>query len=335
MQVVIAGAGALGSILGGYFAEAGADVTLLARPAHAEAIRREGLRVEGAYGQHRIRNLRVVTETGSIEAADLLILAVKSYDSAAMLAALTHLTGRVGMALSVQNGGGKDEALIAAFGAKAVVGATTLVGGAMPEPGRVVHTNNGGTWIGELDGQSSSRIQAVADLFGQAKLPIDVRPDIQSVIWCKLNQMVPAAALSCLTRLFMHEVYLDPDLAELFVHLSREVARVAERRNIPLTDLPGFAVKSVCTLPLAEAIESVRARGRGMLAKGMTGVRISTLQDLERGKRTEIEDTIGYVVRAAGECGVSMPTVELCYQVLRGVAATHESRAASGEPRGG
>jgi 2-dehydropantoate 2-reductase len=325
MRVVIAGAGALGSLLGGYFAEAGAEVTLLARPAHAEAIERQGLRIEGVRGERVVRNLRAVSDPGAIEGADLLIQAVKSYDAAAMLASLGHLRGRVGLAVSVQNGGGKDEELAAAFGAEVVAGAATMVGGAMPEPGRALHTGEGATWIGELDGRPSERLEAVAALYREAGLRIEVRPDIRAVIWCKLHQFVPAAALACLTRLRLHEIYLDPELARLFVEMSREVARIAAHRAIALVDLPGFAVQSVCRLPFAEAVESVHERGRVMRAKGMTGVRISTLQDLERGRRTELEETIGYVVRLAEGCGVSMPKLDVCYRILRGLATSRES----------
>ncbi len=332
MRTLIVGAGALGSILGGYFAEAGADVTLVGRKAHVEAIRAHGLVIEGLRGRRLVRGLRALEEPGEIEGADLLILAVKSFDTAETLASLRHLRGRVGAALSVQNGGGKDEALAETLGADAVVGATTIVGGSMPEPGRVVHTNDGMTWIGELDGRPSARVEAIARLYRDAGLPVAVVPDIRCAIWCKLNQMVPAATLSCLTRLCLHEIYLDPTLAALFVELSHEVAQVADRLGIPLGDFQGFPVQTLCSLPFAEAVESVRGRGRTMRERGLTQIKISTLQDLERGRRTEAEQTIGYVVDLARAHNLSAPRLLLFYRILRGVEAAHEGRRAG---RGG
>jgi 2-dehydropantoate 2-reductase len=327
MDTVIVGAGALGSILGGYIAEAGEHVTLVGRRPHVEAIRREGLVIEGMRGSHVVRTLHVVTDPTEVSSADVLILAVKSYDTAETLASLAHLAGKAGTVLSVQNGGGKDEALAKVFGQDAVVGATTMVGGSMPEPGRVIHTNQGGTWVGELDGRRTARLEAVADLFRKAGLPIEVRDDIRSAIWCKLNQMVPAAALSCVTRLHIHEMYQDRSLAALFVELSHEVAAVAERLKIPLVDCQGFPVKTLCSQPFAAAVESVMVRGRIMQERGMTQVKISTLQDLERGKRTETEYVIGYVIGLAAVHGVAVPRLETLYRVIQGVEAAQRAAA--------
>jgi len=325
VRTVIAGAGALGSVIGGYFAQAGEDVTLIARKAHVEAIRARGLEIGGIRGSHRIRDIRAVVDPREVGSADLLILCVKSQDTRESLASLAHLRGRIGAALSLQNGGRKDEELAGAFGPEVVVGAVTLVGASMPEPGRVLHTGNGGTWIGELDGRRSARVEAIAELYRKADLPIEVRPDIRSATWCKLNQMVPAAALSCVTRLYLHQIYLNRGLATLFVELSREVAQIAERLRIPLEDFRGFAVKTVCSLPFEQAVESVIARGRTMVAQGMTQVKISTLQDLERGRRTEAEHIIGHVVRLAGELGLSVPKVELLFRVILGVESAQPS----------
>jgi 2-dehydropantoate 2-reductase len=321
VNVVVAGAGALGSVLGGYFARAGADVTLIARRPHVEAIRARGLLIDGRRGPQIVRNVKAVVDPAEVQSVDLLIMCVKSQDNQEALASLRHLRGRIGAAISFQNGGRKDEELAEAFGPDAVVGATTLVGASMPEPGRVLHTNDGGTWIGEFDGRPSARVEAIADLFKKADLPIEVRPDIRTAIWCKLNQMVPAAALSCVTRLCIHQIYLDRELATLFVAISREVAQVAERLGIALADFRGFAVKTVCTLPFEEAVESLVARGRAMQEQGMTQVKISTLQDLERGKPTEADQTIGHVVRLGGRLGVPLPTLDLLYRIVRGTEA--------------
>lgn len=327
MRTVIVGAGALGSILGGYVAETGEEVTLVGRKPHVDAIRAHGLVIEGMRGRHVVRNIRAVTDPRELASADALILAVKSYDTTEALASLSHLRGKIGAVLSVQNGGGKDEALAGTFGRDAVVGATSIVGGAMPEPGRVIHTNEGGTWIGEFDARRTARVEAIAEVFRKAGLRIEVRDDIRSAIWGKLNQMVPAAALACVTRLHVHEMYQDPSLAALFVELSHEVAGVAARLDIPLVDCQGFPVKTLCSQPFDAAVQSVIARGRAMQERGMTQVKISTLQDLERGKRTEAEQVIGYVVDLAAAHGVAVPKLALLYRVIRGVEAAQLASA--------
>jgi 2-dehydropantoate 2-reductase len=329
VKAVVAGAGALGSVLGGYFAQEGSDVTLIARKPHVDAIRARGLSIDGRRGPQIVRGVKAVADPREVQSADLLIMCVKSQDNLDALASLRHLRGKVGAAISLQNGGRKDEELAEVFGRDVVVGATTLVGASMPGPGRVLHTNDGGTWIGEFDRKTSARVEGIAELFRKADLPIEICKDIRTAIWCKLNQMVPAAALACVTRLPIHQMYLDRDLATLFVEISREVAQVAERLGIPLADYRGFAVKTVCTLPFDEAVESVIGRGRAMQEGGMTQVKVSTLQDLERGKPTEADQTIGYVVRLARELGVRMPTVDLLYRVIQGI---ERGRRASASP---
>jgi 2-dehydropantoate 2-reductase len=303
---------------------------LVARQPHADAIRAHGLAIEGCRGRRVVTNLRATANPADVDAADLLILAVKSYDTQEALAACRHLRGRVAAALSVQNGGGKDEDLAEAFGAEAAVGAASIVGGSMPEPGRVIHTGEGTTWVGEFDKRRSARVEAIADVFRQAGLKIEVRDDITSAIWCKLNQMVPAAALSCVSRLYLHQLYQDPSLARLFVELTHEVAQLAARLGIPLGDYQGLPVKTLCDQPFEEAVESVMARGRTMQERGMTEVKISTLQDLERGKRTEADQTIGYVVRLAADHDVVVPKLELLFRVIQGVEAA--GRAAAPAP---
>jgi len=308
-------------------AESGEAVTLVGRKPHVDAIRADGLVIEGMRGRHIVRNIRAATDARRLTSADTLILAVKSYDTAEALTSLSHLRDKVGAVLSVQNGGGKDEALAETFGRGAVVGATSIVGGIMPAPGRVIHTAEGGTWIGELDGRRTARVEAIADTFRRAKLPIEVRDDIASAIWCKLNQMVPAAVLACVTRLHIHEMYQDPSLAALFVELTHEVAAVAARLGIPLVDCQGFPIKTLCAQPFDAAVESIIARGRAMQERGMTQVKISTLQDLERGKRTEAEHVIGYVVDLAAAHGAAVRKLALLYRVIQGVEAAQLASA--------
>lgn len=113
---------------------------------------------------------------------------------------------------------------------------------------------------------------------------------------------------------------------------------MAERLRILLADFRGFAVQTVCGSPFQDAVESVVARGRAMVEQGMTQVRISTLQDLERGKPTEADQIIGYVVRLAADLGVALPKVELLYRVIQGIEAARQplgqGMEAAGQPLG-
>jgi GNAT superfamily N-acetyltransferase len=137
------------------------------------------------------------------------------------------------------------------------------------------------------------------------------------------------------TRLFLHQIYLNRELAALFVELSREVAQVAGRLEIPLVDFRGLAVNAVCNLPFDDAVESVIQRGRAMVERGMTQIKVSMLQDLERGKRTEADQVIGHVVRLAAGLGVAVPRVELLYRILRGTETARQSPPPPASSSGG
>jgi ketopantoate reductase len=139
--------------------------------------------------------------------------------------------------------------------------------------------------------------------------------------------MVAAASMACATRLCLHQILLDRGLAALFVELIREVAGIASRLGIPLDDFRGFVVKTLSTIPFEDAVESVIAGGRTMRDRGLTQVRISMLQDLERGKRTEADQTLGHIVRLAADLGVPVPKVELLYRILRGTEAAQRASA--------
>jgi 2-dehydropantoate 2-reductase len=255
-----------------------------------------------------------------VTAADLLLLTVKTYDTDEALKGVAHLSGRVRCALSLQNGVLKDRALGAVFGPESVIGAATMIGATLTGPGKVHYTAPSTTYVGEFDRRETDRVRAVAEMFDKAGLRIQAAADIRSVTWCKLIHILPSASLSVLTRLEFHRVLKDRTLAALFVELTRECAQLAKAQGIPLNDFPGFEVKTVCEEPLEQAIAFVREYGKKIEAAGMTHVKISMLQDVERGKRTEVEEIIGYVVREAARLQIPVPKIELVYRLVKGVS---------------
>jgi len=319
VKIVILGAGGLGSVYGGYLARAGEKVTLIARPAHVEAIRRNGLQISG-YEEFTVPvgpHLQATADASTVREADLLLVTVKTKDMEKALAEVAHLQPTA--AASPQNGVLKDEQLIAAFGRKAVLGAACIVGATLLEPGHVACTMFGTTWFGELDGQHTKRLEEVVRAFQQAGLKVEVPADIRSAEWSKLCQILPAATLSALSRLEYHKVCQSPDLAHLFVKLTHECAAVAAASGVKLADYEGFNVKTLVEAPLETAVAMIQERGRNLEAQGMTSVRISMLQDVLTGRRTEIEAIAGDVVRRAQQLGIAVPMTEFAYHVIRGI----------------
>ncbi|MGH7856759.1 MAG: ketopantoate reductase family protein, partial [Candidatus Binatia bacterium] len=137
-RVLVAGAGGLGSVFGGFLRRAGHDVTLLGRPAHLEAIRRGGLRIEGIFGEAEVSGFGLATsgrETGG--GFDLVIVAVKSYDTVAIAREVAGTLSETGSVLTVQNGLVHLEALAEVFERDRLLAAPVLIGAELPAPGRV------------------------------------------------------------------------------------------------------------------------------------------------------------------------------------------------------
>ena len=194
MRIAILGAGGLGSVFGGVMALKGAaDVTLIARPAHAAAIQKNGLKITGVRGEHVVReHLTAVSDpreaTGDF---DYLILGVKGKDTDAALEGANCLKDRIGTALSFQNNVVKEEILARWLGdAGRVIGFSTIEAGHLEAPG---HAHNGLTvpvtnYVGEMDGTLSPRVQALTDAFNAAGFSTKAMTNIHQVLWEKLTQ---------------------------------------------------------------------------------------------------------------------------------------------------
>jgi 2-dehydropantoate 2-reductase len=324
-RVLIIGAGSLGSVYGGLLARAGHDVQLLAREPHARAIEAAGgLRLESS-GEELLVPLRADWRPGRIEPAEIAILLTKSLDTAGALAGLEHIRSGLRLAVSLQNSVEKDDLLRAWCGPGPVVGGVSMVGGTLVEPGYARHTFDRATVVGELPTGSSPRVERFAGLLRDAGLSGVVSQNVLGAEWAKVIHSAPVMALAVLTRMHLHELLLSPDLARIYVRLAREGATVAEAAGVELDDGPlDFPLRRIVSADDDEAVELVRNEGRRMETAGMTRIRVSMLQSVERGRRTEVETVHGFVVREAVRLGVPVPTSELFYSLLEAIDRSNE-----------
>jgi 2-dehydropantoate 2-reductase len=315
MRVLVVGAGSLGTVVAAALAASGCEVALYCRPAQVAPIRAEGLALTGVRDvRARVQATADASEVGPV---DYLLLAVKTRDTETALAAVGGVP--VGVAASLQNGLAKDDQLIATFGRERVLGATTILGATAAGPGRAAWTLAGTSYFGELEGPPTPRVEALVAAFNAAGLPAEAVADVRAAEWSKLCQIVPAAALSALTRLPYYQVCKQPFLADLFVDLTHECAAVAHAEGVQIGDYQGFNPHTLVTLPRIEAVAALIARGAAMEAQGLTEMRISMLQDLLRGRPTEVDETLGYVVVRAAALGVPAPLTRFAFGVIRGV----------------
>jgi len=327
MRVVILGAGGLGSVLGGYLANAGVEVTMVGRPAHVDAIRRDGLRIVGRRGDFLVRdNLQAVDRvTEAIGPFDYLILAVKGKDTAQALEDADPLRDVVSTALSVQNTVEKDAALARWLGGDRVIGASTIEGGTLVSAGLVRnHLSAQVTaYFGELDGSDSARVGAVTAAFNAAGLPAEAVSNIEQVEWEKLAQIALAAAwsvtaLGAIPDTSVFEGMQAPEGAAYFVALAKDLLAVYRAKGYEPQNFyaPLSRLKELDALPTAEAIEFVIKQGKMMREQGSSGYP-SMYEDVMRRRKTEVDFMLGPYFAAAQTLGIEAPTLRTAYQIIK------------------
>jgi 2-dehydropantoate 2-reductase len=315
MRIVILGAGAMGSIIGAHLAQGRAEVIYLARGQRAQWLREHGITLSGL--ANFTVPVSVIERPYEVQDADILLVAVKTYDTDAALSSLRHLA--VGSVLSVQNGVLKNAQVAHVFGWEKTLGAMAGFAGEVMPDGTVHCTIKESLVIGELPAGTSDRVETLATALTRAGLPTEVSPHIQSVEWSKYVVFVGLMAVAVITRLETYKFLKDSDLALAKGKLEREVAQVATHLGILLGDYGRVQAKTLTSLPIEEAVARARHSGEQFEARGATAHKVSTLQDLERGRRLEVEETLGYTARQAAELGLQVPTVDTCYRLLAGI----------------
>src|SRR5215468_9840550 len=285
MHIVILGAGALGTVLGAHLARAGEDVTLIARGQRAAYLQEHGATITGLVDF--TVPVRVVTDPSQVHEAEVLLVTVKTYDMVSALQSVKHLD--VGSVASIQNGVLKNEQLAQTFGWEKVLGATAAFSAEVLPTGTVQFTINQGFFLGELPVGISDRVQTLATMLERAGIVAKVTPSIQSLEWSKYVILVSGMALAVLTRLETYKFLQDPQTASIMTSLLHEMAQIATTRGIVLDDIGFFQAKTLSQRSLEDTVAHLRQQGEQRALQAPTH-KVSTLQDLEQGKRLEVEE---------------------------------------------
>lgn len=312
MRFGILGAGALGTILGAHLIRAGHEVHMIARGERAKFIAREGLIVNGLAELHE--RCSVVTDPSQLQQVDCLAIGTKAIDTLNSVRKLAHVAP--GVVFSMQNGVVKDELLAQVFPPHTVLGAMADFSGELLASGEVLFTRNVGLDLGERDGTMSERVMALAQAINSAGVRCTAVSDIQTREWSKFVAWCGLVPLAGLTRLNTWRYLSDENGARVSVQLVREVAQLAKALNVRLMDLSPLPAQTLATAPDRDAIAVVLEIGR-KFQQNAPEHRMSTLQDIDRGTPIEIDETLGFAVKRAGELGLSLPTLEVCYRLLK------------------
>jgi 2-dehydropantoate 2-reductase len=316
MDVVVIGAGALGTILAAHLSAAGHQVTVLARGRRADQVAQHGLIVRGLVELNAECN--VLDDPAAIADANLLIVTVKTYDNDAAIASLPPC--RFDSVFSVANGVLKNAQLTGRFGTDAVLGCMANTSGELLDDGKVRFTRNVCLHLGELNGGVSSRSNAIARTIDDCGVTAAAEEDIRVVEWSKFVGWTALLSLSVSTRFTTAKLLADPHCALLATRMMAEMAKIAVAHGIKIIDQSPLPVASIVAGPIEDGRDIVMTIGNEW-TKSAPEHRMSSLQDLERGKRLEVEETLGYALAEAKRLAIETPTLETFYELVTGINA--------------
>jgi 2-dehydropantoate 2-reductase len=328
--ILIAGAGAIGSILGGMLHEAGHDVTLLGRRAHMDAIARGGLKISGLLGARTVAGLKLVDSPARLaEQFGLILCAVKSYDTESIADALADRLSDDGVIVSMQNGLGNIESLSERFGRRRVLGARVIFGAEIPTPGSAHVTVfaqpvavGPAPAIHREDAPAlAERARAIAAMLDAAGVPAVGVADIMPVIWTKLLYNAALNPLGALLRLHYGALAADSDVRAIMDRAIDEAFAVARALGV--------------AIPFSNADEYRKVFYEQLIPPTFNH-RPTMWDDLHVRGRTEIGALNGRIVELADAHGLDAETNRMLTRLIRAAERVIAGTAArtTGEKEG-
>jgi 2-dehydropantoate 2-reductase len=294
LRIAVVGAGAMGSVYAGLLADAGNDVWVVDTwEAHVAAIRRHGLRVEGASGERTVQ-VGATTSAADVGEVDLVVVATKAMDVRDAVLAARPLLGDTTVVLPIQNGLGSVETAAEVLGSDAhgddrvIVGVAGGFGASVTAPGSVHHEGMELLRLGERRGPVTSRLEGIAEVWRGAGFTVRTYDDADVLVWEKLVCNVCFSATCALLDVTIGEAMDDPRAWSVASRCAGEAYDVARALGV--------------ALPFDDPVEHVRAFG-----SRIPGARPSLLLDLKAGRRTEIDVINGAIPRAGRTVQVHAP----------------------------
>jgi len=292
------GSGSMGSLFGGFLAESEVDVTLIDRKPIVDAIKRYGLQITGISGDHHIR-VKTTHKPSEVGVVDLVLIIVKAYDTEQAVIDADPLIGKNTWVMFLQNGLGNEEIAARIIGKERVIRGVTTNGAILEKPGKIIHTGAGETIIGRCYEVNTPEVDNIARMFSESGLPTSVTENISGVVWGKALVNAGINPLGALTGLKNGELLEIPEIVVSMKELVLEGMKVAEKLGINLL----FD-------PVEKTFEVARETAQN---------KNSMLQDIERGKRTEIDFINGAISRYGKKHSVPTPMNELITALVKGL----------------
>lgn len=291
LNVAVVGAGAVGCYFGGMLARAGHHVTLIARPQHVEAIRRDGLRMETRTFDERVR-VQADSDAQAIHGADVVLSCVKSMDTEATGRQIAPHLDADTVVLCLQNGVDNADRLRAVLPQHEVGAAVVYVGTEMAGPGHVKHHGRG-----ELVIDPTRISERLGQAFVAAGVPTEVSADVRGALWLKLVLNCAYNAISAIAQMPYGPLVKAPGIPEVIRDVVDECLAVARAEGVHIPGDVNAAVRRI--------VETIPAQYA------------STAQDLARGKPTEIDYLNGFVDRRGEALGIPTPVNRTLWALVK------------------
>jgi len=321
VKVAVVGAGAIGGYVGGWLAAAGEDVTFIARGKNLDAIRAAGMRVIGEDGAERIANVSVYDKMSDAGPQDVVVLAVKAHQVGAIAEDVRHLCNDATTIVTMQNGipwwyfrkhGGPYEGTVVhsadpdgsigrAIDAERIVGSVVYPAAVLEAPGVVRVVEGRRFTLGEPDGSTSSRAEAISASFARAGFKAPITNDIRGEIWLKIWGNLSFNPISALTHATLVDLLRFPLTRQLCADMMREAEVIAGKLGVT------FRVGIDKRIAGAEKVGAHKT---------------SMLQDIEAGRPPEIEALIGAVVELGRLTDTPTPRIDAVYACVSLLAKT-------------
>lgn len=290
MKIAVIGAGAMGSIYGGYLSQHNEVYLIDTNPEIVDHINQNGLSVE-KNGQTFLFHPKAATSAEGLGEMDLVILFVKSIFSKAALVASKEMFGDHTYIMTLQNGSGHEDILSEFVPHDRIIIGTTEDNGAILGPGHVKRGGSGVTNIGMIVKDSSQYLTTLKETFDQSGFITYIHDDIQQLIWDKLFTNVSLSVVTGLLQVKIGYIYENAHAQYLVASLVKEAVAVANGLGLAFDE--------------AETLEKVN-----LVSKNSPDGYTSIYADLRDGRKTEVDTISGSVVRASKKCGVPAPTHE-------------------------
>jgi len=298
MRIAVMGAGSIGGYFGGMLSLGGNEVTLIARGAHLEAIRRRGLQVITDHGEFTVQ-CEATDDPRQAGPVDLVLLTVKTYHNQEAVPAMRPMVGEETTVLCLQNGIDSYQAAAQSLGAGRVLPGAAYVDAGLESPGVVKQTGEVVEIVfGEPDGVDSPRGELISDTLRKAGIPAQLSNDIQRTLWTKFLFIATTAGVMSLSRQTMAQLMPLPEWRQVILGCMREIEAVGRASGVDLD--PNIVQDTVDYIE--GSLEEMHA---------------SMHADIVAGRPLELEALNGAVVRAGKSAGLPTPINDVIYAALK------------------